>query len=85
MLRTVAERGKGIEINTGYVRKGMGAPGPSVQMLRWFGQEGGRIVTLGSDSHRPNQVGSAFGQALEMLHQAGFDRPSIFEKRQVVS
>lgn len=83
-LRIVADRGKGIEINTGYVRKGMGDPGPSVAMLRWFREEGGRIVTLGSDGHKPRQIGSAFDQGAEMLRQAGFDQAATFENRQVV-
>jgi histidinol-phosphatase (PHP family) len=85
VLRIVAQRGKGIEINTGYVRKGMGDPGPSVEMLRWFREEGGRIVTLGSDSHKPHQVGSAFDQGAQMLRQAGFNQPSTFERRQVIA
>jgi histidinol-phosphatase (PHP family) len=84
VLRIVAERGKGIEINTGYVRKGMGDPGPSVEMLRWFREEGGRIVTLGSDGHKPRQVGSAFDQGVRALRQSGFDRPTTFERRQIV-
>ena len=85
VLRIVAERGKGIEINTAYLRKGMGDPGPPAEMLRWFREEGGRIVTLGSDSHRPDEVGDGFARAEEMLRQAGFDRPATFEKRQVVT
>lgn len=84
-LRIVAERGKGIEINTGYLRKGMGDPGPSVEMLGWFREEGGQIVTLGSDSHRPGQVGDGFQMARDMLRQAGFEQPATFERRKVVT
>jgi histidinol-phosphatase (PHP family) len=80
-LRSAAERGKGIEVNTSYLRKGMGAPGPSVTILRWFREEGGRIVTLGSDGHTPEQVGGGFDQALTMLRAAGFEHPATFEGR----
>jgi len=81
VLRTVAERGKGIEINTAYLRKGQGPPGPSVQVLTWFRQEGGQIVTLGSDGHRPAEVGAGFAQALRMAQEAGFADLATLERR----
>jgi histidinol-phosphatase (PHP family) len=81
VLRTVAERGKGIEVNTSYLRKGLGPPGPSPQVLTWFRQEGGRFVTLGSDGHRPAEVGAGFAQALGMVREAGFADLATFERR----
>lgn len=84
VLRAVAERGKGIEVNTSYLWKGMGRPGPSVQVLRWFREEGGRIVTLGSDAHRPQEIGLGFDQALAMLREAGFEGATLFRRREAV-
>jgi histidinol-phosphatase (PHP family) len=84
VLRIVAERGKGIEVNTVHLRKGMGPPGPSVQILRWFREEGGRLVTLGSDAHRPGEVGADFEQASAMAQEAGFSRLAAFRQRAVV-
>ncbi len=81
VLRAVAERGKAIEINTSFQRRGMGPPGPSVQVLRWFREEGGRFVTLGSDAHRPEDVGADFGLALDMLRAAGLDHVTVFRRR----
>ena len=80
VLRFVAERGKGIEVNTSYSRKGMGEPGPSVRVLRWFREEGGQIVTLGSDGHSPEEVGADFARALAMVRAAGFERLATFER-----
>ncbi len=82
VLRIVAERGKALEVNTSYRRRGMGPPGPSVQVLRWFREEGGRFVTLGSDAHRPEDVGADFGEALAMVQAAGFEAVAIFRGRQ---
>jgi len=81
VLRIVAERGKGLEVNTAYLRKGIGAPGPSVQVLRWFREEGGRIVTLGSDAHRPEEVGLGLDRALAMVREAGFGGVTFFRRR----
>ncbi len=81
VLRTVAERGKALEVNTSYRRRGVGPPGPSVQVLRWFREEGGRWVTLGSDAHRPEDVGADFGEALDMVRAAGFESVAVFRRR----
>lgn len=82
VLRAVAERGKALEVNTSYRRRGMGPPGPSVQVLRWFREEGGRFVTMGSDAHRPQDVGADFGEALAMVWAAGFESVAVFRRRQ---
>jgi histidinol-phosphatase (PHP family) len=84
VLRAAADRGKGIEVNTSYRRKGMGAPGPSTQVLRWFRDEGGEIVTLGSDGHAPEEVGADFDWALAMVQDAGFDHLATFERRRPI-
>ncbi|MCS7178910.1 MAG: histidinol-phosphatase HisJ family protein [Anaerolineae bacterium] len=81
VLRTVAERGKALEVNTSYRRRGMGPPGPSVQVLRWFREEGGQFITLGSDAHRPEEVGADFGEALTMVRAAGFESITVFRHR----
>jgi histidinol-phosphatase (PHP family) len=83
VLHALAERGKGLEVNTSYQRRGMGAPGPAVQVLRWFREEGGQIVTFGSDAHRPEDVGADFDHGLALVRQAGFERLATFRQRNV--
>jgi len=38
-------------------------------------------VTLGSDAHRPEQVGRYFDHAVNMLREAGYDRVAYFKER----
>jgi histidinol-phosphatase (PHP family) len=83
-LRSVVERGKGIEINTSPLRKGLSEPCPSLEILRWYRELGGEILTIGSDAHYPEHVGSCFEVALEMTRAAGFTRLARFEERQIV-
>jgi len=85
VLRIVVERGKGLEVNTRTARQGIGGPSPPLQVLRWFREEGGRIVTLGSDAHRPEEVGAGFERALAMAREAGFEELAAFERRVVVN
>lgn len=81
ILRIIVRRGKAIEINTSPLRKGLGATCPDLTVLRWYKELGGEQVTVGSDSHGPEQVGTGFEVALGMLHAAGFDRITTFADR----
>ena len=85
-LRSLVERGKGIEINTSslYKGKGMSDTCPSLEILRWYRELGGEILTLGSDAHTPDKVGACFDVALDMARSAGFTRLARFEKRQIL-
>jgi histidinol-phosphatase (PHP family) len=85
-LRSVIERGKGIEINTSplYKGKGMTDPCPSLEVLRWYREMGGEILTIGSDAHLPDKIGSHFDVAFEIARAAGFTRLATFQGRKVI-
>jgi histidinol-phosphatase (PHP family) len=83
ILRTLVERGKGLEINTCTYRRWRGDPGPMLQVLRWYRELGGEIITVGSDAHHVVSIGSCFDVALEMAQAAGFTRLAQFERRQI--
>lgn len=85
VLRTLIDRGKGIEINTSplYKEKGMSEPCPSLEILRWYREMGGEILTLGSDAHTPDKVGAHFAAACEIARAAGFRKLALFEKRRI--
>jgi len=84
-LRSIVERGKGIEINTSalYKGKGMSETCPSLEILRWYRELGGEILTFGSDAHTPDKVGAHFDVALDMAQSVGFTRLARFERRRV--
>jgi histidinol-phosphatase (PHP family) len=82
-LSSVVERGKGIELNTSPLRRGQPEPCPSLEVLRWYRELGGEILTLGSDAHSPAAVGSHLDVAMEMAKAAGFERLATFRHRQI--
>ncbi len=82
-LRSLVERGKGLELNTSPLRRGQPAPCPSMEILRWYRELGGEILTIGSDAHTTDAVGADFDVALEMARAAGFDRLASFENRRL--
>ena len=51
ILKIVIADGKGIEVNTSSHRYGLDGTTPSVEILKLYRQLGGRIITIGSDSH----------------------------------
>ena len=53
ILKTVIQDGKGIEINTSSRRYGLKDSTPSRDILKLYKELGGKIITIGSDSHKP--------------------------------
>ncbi len=72
VLRTLVARGLALEINTKSLRRGMHAPNPPPQVLRWYREEGGERLTLGSDAHEPSSVGAGLDVALDLARTVGF-------------
>jgi histidinol-phosphatase (PHP family) len=66
ILKEVIRRDKGIEINTSGIDR-IGETLPSKRILERYKELGGRIVTLGSDAHVPENVGRHFGAAIELI------------------
>ena len=73
ILRRVIENGKGIEVNTSGIRYGMGGFQPGPDILRLYRDLGGTVVTVGSDSHRPEHLASYLRAAYHQLEGLGFE------------
>jgi len=70
-LRAVAAAGMALEINTGGLRKAIGRPFPAPALLAEA--HGLRIpLVLGSDAHRPGDVGHGFDHAAGLARAAGY-------------
>lgn len=81
MLKLLIENGKGIEVNTGGVKKGMRELHPITDVIKRYRELGGEIITVGSDSHEDVHIADAFPRAAEILKACGFKYYTIFEKR----
>jgi histidinol-phosphatase (PHP family) len=65
VLRALARSGRVLEINTK-------TPLASVDLVRWWRDEGGTAVSFGSDAHLPQRVGDRFKLAVDVVEAAGF-------------
>lgn len=83
-LRTLADKGKGIEINTSGIRQGFGTTFPSLKYIKLFREFGGKIISIGSDAHKVRDLGANIAEGTELAKAAGFSEICYFKKRQPV-
>ena len=72
ILYTIINNGKGIEINTGSLYRGMDYAHPHQEILKMYKELGGEILTFGSDAHDLEHIGHAFDEAAEIAKAFGF-------------
>jgi histidinol-phosphatase (PHP family) len=82
VLRACAQKDIALEVNTSTLRRPIQQTSPSAEILTWFHEEGGRWITLGSDAHRPENVGAGLEKALRLVRDVGFEHLASFEARQ---
>jgi histidinol-phosphatase (PHP family) len=81
ILKLAVERGVGLEINTSGLRQAPRETYPGLEVLRWYRELGGRILTVGSDAHLVKDLGKGIAEALGLAREAGFEAVTLFEKR----
>lgn len=81
ILNGVIKTGKALEINTSGLAIGWGELMPNEDIIKKYFDMGGRIVTLGSDAHKKENVGTYIKEATELLKNIGFTHGSYFIKR----
>ncbi len=84
ILKTVIADGKGIEVNTSSHRYGLKDLTPSRDILRLYRDLGGRIITIGSDSHKPEHLGAYIDDTKQELRALGFTEFCTFEQMKPV-
>lgn len=84
ILERVIRDGKGIEVNTSYKRYGLSDLTPSREILALYQELGGKIITLGSDSHKPEHLGAYMEETKAVLRSMGFREFCTYEKMEPV-
>ena len=92
-LEHVIKVGKGIELNTSSVRYGLKDSEPAEEILRLYkdlggkiitlgsdSHVGGKIITLGSDSHAPEHLGAYIRHFQKYLASLGFEGFYTYDK-----
>ena len=80
ILKHVIAAGKGIELNTSSFRYGLDDLMPSRDILKLYHQLGGRIITIGSDSHEKAHLGAHIEACKLELKEIGFTHFCTFDR-----
>ncbi|MEA4912351.1 MAG: histidinol-phosphatase HisJ family protein [Oscillospiraceae bacterium] len=82
ILRLLAARGQGLEINTSNMRYGRANVSlPTKRMLEAYRRFGGETVTIGSDAHKVQDIGAWLKHGTALLESAGFRYFATFKDR----
>lgn len=71
-----------LEINTQTLFRPVRQCSPDGQVLNWYRELGGELLTFGSDAHEPAHLAAGFETALTLARAAGFDRRTTFRRRE---
>ena len=79
ILKVIIRRDIALEVNTPAVKRYNTIPEiPILEMYRDFG---GKLLTMGSDSHRNNNVGANFPETKQILKDLGFETYYYYRNR----
>ena len=80
ILKQVINDNKGIEVNTSSFRYRLNGLMPSVDILKFYYELGGKLITIGSDSHNINHLGYKIKYVKDVLKSIGFKHFATFDK-----
>ena len=83
IIKALAQTGKGLEINAASIYQALGYALPGEEILKRFKGYGGKIITVGSDSHEMLNIGRGLDDAYDMARKAGFTQCARFSQRNV--
>ena len=84
ILKHLISNGKGLEINTAGWKYGLPFAHPHVDVLKRYQELGGKILTIGSDAHKPEHVAYDFHKVSDVLRACGFKYYTEFKQRKAI-
>ncbi|NLI89708.1 MAG: histidinol-phosphatase HisJ family protein [Epulopiscium sp.] len=81
ILCQLIRNSKGIEVNTSGLRYGVGHMHPRFDIIKRYKDLGGEIITIGSDAHRPEDIGADYEKGRQLLKEAGFKYFTTYNNR----
>lgn len=82
ILINLIKKDKGLEVNTsGIYKYGLVNPHPNIEILKRYKELGGKIITLGSDAHKAEDLAKDFDIALDILEDVGLTDIAFYHNR----
>ncbi len=84
LLTAIIENNKALEINTSGLRQDLGCLMPEERIIKRYKKLGGKLITIGSDSHSAYDVGEGIDDAMSVVKKCGFDKITFYVSRQAI-
>jgi histidinol-phosphatase (PHP family) len=81
VLQQIIENDMVLEVNTAGLRHPAQEVYPSFEVIFWYKELGGELISLGSDAHHVSHVGFSFLKTAKALKAQGFDTVCSFTNR----
>ena len=81
ILKLLIDNEKALEVNTGGFNKGLDHPNPREEILKRYKELGGELITIGSDAHRPEDIGFAYDRTEALLKDLGYKYYAVYKQR----
>lgn len=85
ILSTLIRRKKALEINTSDISRQLFDFMPGKSIVEQYFKMGGRLVTIGTDAHTPQNIAAGFTEAKTMLREIGFSSYVFYKNRKPLS
>lgn len=82
IYKSLISRDMALELNVSTLWKGLGISMPTLELLKLYRDQGGRLITVGSDAHSPENVGKCIRKGYALLRTAGFSEVVVPEDGQ---
>ena len=84
ILKAVIKKGKALELNTSDFDHQLFDFMPGKDILRKYYGMGGRLITIGTDAHKSENIAVGFNEAKALLKEIGFEHYYYYKNRKPV-
>ena len=81
IFKLLIDKKKALEINTAGLIKGLPCFHPKLESLKRYLELGGELLTIGSDGHSPDKIGTEFEKTEEFLRSCGVKGYFVYKQR----
>lgn len=78
LFRQMIEKDIALEVNTSTLSCPLGETMPSVSLLKLYRECGGTLITVGSDAHSTERIGSGIRETYRMLSDNDFSKVTVY-------
>ena len=82
LLDLVVAKGLTFEINTAGLHQNLGITYPAAETVALYAERGGKLLSIGSDAHHPDQLAHGYAEAAHLAFSHGLTHVSTWHQRQ---